>query len=100
MPVSSLALSPSQCLCVWHGSNEGIRTEVIIPDSRFFFGYGPFTITIKLINPIVLAEHLLEDLYKIGKAIWDASFKIYLAFKNFVTGVVKAVQDVINFLFG
>ncbi|MEL6659822.1 MAG: glycoside hydrolase family 18 protein [Bacteroidota bacterium] len=79
---------------------DGNGIEINKSGIGFFFGYGPFTITIKLINPIVLAEHLLEDLYKIGKAIWDASFKIYLAFKNFVTGVVKAVQDVMNFLFG
>ena len=38
----------------------------------------------------------LKDFENFGKAIWNASFKIYMAFKNFVTGVVTAIKDVID----
>lgn len=64
-----------------------------------FFGYGPFTIHITLINFAAIVA-AVQDFINIGKAIWDASFKIYLAYKKFVTGVVKAVEDVMKFLFG
>ena len=64
-----------------------------------YFGIGGFTIHITLIN-IAAIVAAVKDFINFGKAIWEASFKIYLAFKNFVTGVVDAVKDVIKFFFG
>lgn len=78
---------------------DGNGIEINKNGIGFFFGYGPFTITINLINPIVLVVDLINDLYKIGKAIWDTSFKIFLAYKKFVTGVVNAVKKFMDILF-
>ena len=65
----------------------------------FFFGYGPFSITINVLEPLILALDLIKDIYKLGKETWNASFKIFLADKKFVTGVVNAIEDVMKFLF-
>ncbi|MBX2877441.1 MAG: LysM peptidoglycan-binding domain-containing protein [Saprospiraceae bacterium] len=65
----------------------------------FFFTIGPFTVHINVISVLVLAYDIMKDIYEVGKAIWEASFKIYLAFKEFITGVVDAIEDLIDALF-
>ncbi|MEO1259234.1 MAG: glycoside hydrolase family 18 protein [Bacteroidota bacterium] len=64
-----------------------------------FFGIGGFSIDITLINIDALVK-AVKDFINFGKSIWEASFKIFLAFKNFVTGVVGAMKDVIKLFFG
>ena len=78
---------------------DGNGIEINSKRIGVFFGDGLFTIHVTLINfeAIITA---VQDFINFGKAIWDTSFKIYMAYRNFVVGVVKAVDSVMKFLFG